>query len=172
LTARFNFGTWYEQVNGLSARLSFGYAKGASKSSYEGDKYVDLDSVAPMKLVTGVAWDDPSKLYGVAVTATFNKGKQATATNRETYTNAGTAITDSSTEYARIPGYGIVDLTGYYQVAKNVKLSGGIYNVTDRKYWDYLSTRDTETSTAQDKADLALATMPGRTFQLGVNVDF
>ncbi|MEG3134565.1 TonB-dependent receptor [Rouxiella sp. T17] len=172
VTARFNFGTWYQQVDGLSARLSFGYAKGASKSSYSGDKYVDLDSVAPMKLVTGVAWDDPSKLYGVAVTATFNKGKQATATNRETYTNAGTAITDSSTEYARIPGYGIVDLTGYVQVAKNVKLSGGIYNVTDRKYWDYLSTRDTETSTAQDKADLALATMPGRTFQLGVNVDF
>ncbi|KQN47622.1 TonB-dependent receptor [Serratia sp. Leaf50] len=172
LSARFNFGTWYQEVNGLSARLAFGYAKGASKSSYNGDKYVDLDSVPPMKLVTGLAWDDPSGLYGVAATATFNKGKQATATNRQTYTNTGTAITDSSTEYARIPGYGIVDLTGYWQVAKNVKLSGGVYNLTDRKYWDYLSTRNNEVSTAQDKADLALATMPGRTFQLGVNVDF
>ncbi|EIC82562.1 TonB-dependent receptor domain-containing protein [Serratia sp. M24T3] len=172
LSARFNFGTWYQQVDGLSARLAFGYAKGASKSSYEGDKYVSLESVAPMKLVTGLAYDDPSKLYGMAVTATFNKGKQATPTNRESYTNTGGNLGSSSTEYARIPGYGIVDLTGYVQVAQNVKISGGIYNVTDRKYWDYLSTRDTETSTAQDKSDLALATMPGRTFQLGVNVDF
>jgi len=57
-------------------------------------------------------------------------------------------------------------------VAKNVRVNGGVYNITDRKYWDYLSSRNIETATNQDANDKALSVMPGRTWQLGVNVDF
>lgn len=172
ISTKFNFGTWFEQVNGLSTTLALGYSEGKSKSSYSGDKYVDLDSVVPMKAIVGVAWDDPAKRYGTALTATFVKGKQATATNRESYSNSGSAITDASSDYMRVPGYGMLDWTAYWQVAKNVRLNGGVYNLTDRKYWDYLSSRNIETGTNQDANDKALAVMPGRTWQLGVNVDF
>lgn len=172
LSGKVNFGTWYEDVQGLSARFAFSYNEGKSKSSYLGDRYVDLESVPPMKAVLGLGWDAPQNEYGAAVTATFVKGKKATATNRQSYTNTGSALTDSTTDYARVPGYGMVDLTAYWQVAKNVKLSGGVYNLTDRKYWDYLSSREMTSDTAQDRNDIALATQPGRTFQLGVNVDF
>lgn len=173
ISTRLNFGTWFEQVNGLSANFALGYNQGKSKSSYSGDKYVDIDSVAPMKAIVGVAWDDPAKRYGAAVTATFVKGKQATATNRESYNNAsGSTLTDATTEYLRVPGYGLVDMSAYWQVARNVKLSGGVYNITDRKYRDYLSSRELTDSTQQDAYDNALAVMPGRAFQLGVNVDF
>lgn len=172
LSTKVNFGTWFEEVNGLSATLAFGYSEGKSKSSYLGDKYIDIDSVAPMKAVVGLAWDDVERGYGAAVIATFVKGKKAEATNRESYTNSGSAITDSSTDYMRVPGYGMVDMTAYWKVTKNVKLSGGIYNLTDRKYRDYLSSRELSGSSQQDVNDQALAVMPGRTFQLGVNVDF
>ena len=173
ISTRLNFGTWFEQVNGLSANFALGYNQGKSKSSYSGDKYVDIDSVAPMKAIVGVAWDDPAKRYGAAATATFVKGKQATTTNRESYNNAsGSTLTDATTEYLRVPGYGLVDMSAYWQVARNVKLSGGVYNITDRKYRDYLSSRELTDSTQQDAYDNALAVMPGRTFQLGVNVDF
>lgn len=172
ISAKFNFGTWFEQVDGLSATLAYGYTEGKSKSSYMGDKYIDLDSVAPMKAIAGVAWDDPAKRYGTALTATFVKGKRATATNRESYNNTGSALTSSSNEYMRVPGYGLLDWTAYWQVAKNVKINGGVYNITDRKYWDYLSSRTQEESTSQDAYDKALAVMPGRTWQLGVNIDF
>lgn len=172
ISAKFNFGTWFEQVDGLSATLAYGYTEGKSKSSYMGDKYIDLDSVAPMKAIAGVAWDDPAKRYGTALTATFVKGKRATATSRESYTNTGSSIGDSSTKYMRVPGYGLLDWTAYWQVAKHVKINGGVYNITDRKYWDYLSSRTLEESTNQDAYDKALAVMPGRTWQLGVNVDF
>lgn len=172
LSTKVNFGTWFEEVNGLSATLAFGYSEGKSKSSYLGDKYIDIDSVAPMKAVVGLAWDDVERGYGAAVIATFVKGKKAEATNRESYTNSGSAITDSSTDYMRVPGYGMVDMTAYWKVTKNVKLSGGIYNLTDRKYRDYLSNRELSGSSQQDVNDQALAVMPGRTFQLGVNVDF
>lgn len=172
ISAKFNVGSWFEQVDGLSATLAYGYAEGQSKSRYMGDKYIDLDSVAPMKLIAGVAWDDPAKRYGTALTATFVKGKRAEASSRETYTNNGTAITDASNSYMRVPGYGMLDWTAYWQVAKHVRLNGGVYNITDRKYWDYLSSRNIEEVTNQDAYDKALAVMPGRTWQLGVNVDF
>lgn len=172
LSTKLNFGSWFEEVNGLSATFALGYSKGKSKSDYSGDSYVDLDSVAPMKAIVGVAWDDPAKRYGAAVTATFVKGKRATDTNRESYSNSGSALTEASSEYMRVPGYGMVDMTAYWQVAKNVKINGGIYNLTDRKYWDYLSSRNLTETTSQDAYDKALAVMPGRTFQLGVNIDF
>ena len=172
ISTKVNYGTLFPQVDGLSSTFALGYNEGKSKSSYAGDKYIDLDSVAPLKAIVGLAWDDKARGYGAALTATFVKGKQATATNRESYTNTGTAITDSTTEYMRVPGYGMVDATAYWQATKNVKLSGGIYNITDRKYWDYTSSRTLTSSNAQERNDINLAVMPGRTFQLGVNVDF
>ena len=63
-------------------------------------------------------------------------------------------------------------MTAYWRVAHNVRLSGGLYNITDRKYRDYLSSRELTSATQQERNDQALAVMPGRTFQLGVNVDF
>nr|WP_223881576.1 TonB-dependent hemoglobin/transferrin/lactoferrin family receptor [Affinibrenneria salicis] len=179
LSAKFNLGTWFGQADGFSTRLAFGYTQGASKSSYSGDKYIDLESVPPMKAIVGVAYDDPSQLYGAALTATFNKGKQATSTDtRKSYNNSGSDVAESTTEYMRVPGYGVVDLTAYYRLSKNVKISGGVYNLTDRKYWDYLSSRNIEAPTSTDAGtdknyyDQQLAIAPGRTFQLGINVDF
>ncbi|VVA46819.1 putative hemoglobin and hemoglobin-haptoglobin-binding protein 3 precursor [Serratia ficaria] len=172
ISSKVNFGTWFPQVNGLSATLAFGYSEGKAKSSYLGDKYVDLDSVAPMKAVIGLAWDDPAQRYGAAITSTFQKGKKASATSRQSYSNSGGSLADPSAEYMRVPGYGLVDLSAYWQVARHVKLSGGVYNLTDRKYWDYLSSRQLTEVTQQDAYNKQLATQPGRSFQLGVNVDF
>lgn len=172
VTTKVNYGTWFPQVDGLSSTFALGYSEGKSKSSYLGDRYIDLDSVAPLKAIVGIAWDDKARGYGAALTATFVKGKQATATSRESYTNSGAAITDASSEYMRVPGYGMVDATAYWQVAKNVRLSGGIYNITDRKYWDYLSSRTLTSTNAQERNDINLSVMPGRSYQLGVNVDF
>ncbi|MBT0724942.1 TonB-dependent receptor [Rosenbergiella sp. S61] len=171
LTTKIHYGEWFPTVSGLSTSFALGYTKGMSKSSLQGDKYIDVDSVAPMKAVIGVAWDDPAQRYGAAVTATFVKGKQAKQTTRDTTTNDRATESDNS-KYLRIPGYGMVDMTAYWRVTPTVKLSGGVYNLTNRKYWDYLSSRDLTTDNAQHQADIALATMPGRTFQLGLNIDF
>lgn len=172
LSARINIGHWFKSVEGLSAVAAYGYSEGKSKSSYLGDKYVDMDSVAPMKAVFGLSWDDPAKRYGASVTSTFVKGKRAAATNRESYANAGAPLTDSSTEYMRVPGYGLVDMTAYWQIVKGVRLNGGVYNVGDRKYWDYLSSRELAQVTLQDNYNKALSVMPGRTWQMGISVDF
>ena len=72
----------------------------------------------------------------------------------------------------RVPGYGMLDWTAYWAGGEERRLNGGVYNITDRKYWDYLSSRNIETSTNQDANDKALAVMPGRTLATGVNIDF
>jgi len=172
ISATLDVGTWFEEVDGLRATLAYGYAEGKAKSRYLGDAYRDLDSVAPMKAIIGLGWDDPAKRYGTALTATFVKGKRATTTSRETYQNSGVPIATAESRYMRVPGYGVVDLSAWWQVAKQVKINGGVYNLTNRKYWDYLSSRTQEMSTLQDSYDNALAVMPGRSWQLGVNIDF
>ena len=103
-----------------------------------------------MKAIVGVAWDDPAKRYGTALTATFVKGKQATATNRESYSNSGSAITDASSDYMRA-GLRHAGLDRVLAGGENVRLNGGVYNLTDRKYWDYLSSRNIETGTNQGR---------------------
>ena len=170
LSSEFNIGKWIEPVNGLSARFAIGYNQGKSKSSYLGDKYIEMDSIAPMKSTIGLAWDDPNKFYGVVITATFQKSKKAEATSRETYGNDGKPIDKSKDDYFRIAGHGIVDLTGYINITKNVKLNGGIYNLTDQKYWDYLS--NNKLYSTSDHKYLDMFTAPGRTFQLGLDIDF
>ncbi|MCJ7461891.1 TonB-dependent receptor, partial [Streptococcus suis] len=102
---------------------------GTSKSYYAGDKDVPLDSVLPRKAIVGVGYDAPARQWGLNLTGTFVAGKQAVATNRDSYLNAGTGLTDSTTELFRVPGYAIFDLAGYWQVAKNVRLNAGIYNL-------------------------------------------
>ncbi|MEC5319925.1 TonB-dependent hemoglobin/transferrin/lactoferrin family receptor [Brenneria populi subsp. brevivirga] len=177
VSAKFNLGTWFERAEGFSARLAYGYTEGASKSSASGDSYIDLDSVTPQKAVVGVAYDDPSSTYGAALIATFNKGKTATyAAGRKLPGNGNNLGSDDYT-FMHVPGYALVDLTAYYRVSKNVRLSGGIYNLTDRKYWDYQTSRNIEAPTSTSASDInyynqQLAIAPGRTFQLGVNVDF
>lgn len=170
LSSEFNIGKWVESANGLSAKFAIGYNQGKSKSSYLGDKYIEMDSIAPMKSVVGLAWDDPNKFYGVAVTATFQKGKKAEATSRESYGNDGRPLPNSKDDYFRIAGHGIIDLTGYINITKNVKLNGGVYNLTDQKYWDYLS--NNKLYSTSDHKYLNMFTAPGRTFQLGLDVDF
>ncbi|QYN42207.1 TonB-dependent receptor domain-containing protein [Gilliamella sp. ESL0443] len=170
LSSEFNIGKWVESANGLSAKFAIGYNQGKSKSSYLGDKYIEMDSIAPMKGVVGLAWDDPNKFYGVAVTATFQKGKKAEATSRESYGNDGRPLPNSKDDYFRIAGHGIIDLTGYINITKNVKLNGGVYNLTDQKYWDYLS--NNKLYSTSDHKYLNMFTAPGRTFQLGLDVDF
>lgn len=172
MSARLDYGAWSETLSGLNTTLALGYAAGKSKSRYPGDSYRALDSVPPLKAVAGIGWDGPEKRYGLALTGTFVQGKRAQATRRESYANTGAPLGGAGERYMRISGYGVLDGSGYWQAAKQVTLRAGVYNLTDRKYRDYLSSRNITESTRQDAWQRALAVMPGRTWQMGVTVEF
>lgn len=176
LTTKINYGKWLDTINGLSTTLAIGYNQGKSKSSYAGDGWVELDSVLPVKGVISMAFDDPQKRYGASITATFVKGKQAIDPVRQNYPNSDKTFDEFAAKneksYMRVPGYSIVDLTAYYNVTKNVNINAGIYNLTDRKYWEYASNKKMPMKSDQDLRDIALGVSPGRTYQLGVTVNF
>lgn len=164
-------GYWLKPLDGISSSLALGYSEGKARSSLAGDRYQDLDSVAPVKAVLALAYDDPTGIWGAALTTTFVKGKQASETNRETVTT-GNVTTANDSKYIHAGGYGLVDLSAYLQLTRNIKLTGGIYNLTNRKYLDYLSSRQLTRTSAQERNDIELAIMPGRTAQIGLNLDF
>ena len=75
----------------------------------------------------------------------------------------------------RTPGYGLVDLTAWWKPVKNVTLSGGVYNVFNKKYW--LSADVNGKATVQGRrnpkpVNLDKDTQPGRNFALNLKVEF
>ncbi|MDR0227414.1 MAG: TonB-dependent hemoglobin/transferrin/lactoferrin family receptor [Burkholderiaceae bacterium] len=171
-SARLDHGQWMPAVKGLYTTWALGISRGTSKSYYAGDKDVPLDSVLPRKAIVGVGYDAPGRQWGLNMTGTFVAGKQAVATNRDSYQNAGPALGDATTALFRVPGYAIFDLAAYWQVGKNVRLNAGIYNLGDKRYWDYASTRNLQPDVARDRRDIELLSSPGRTFAVSMNVAF
>lgn len=104
LSARLDHGQWSPAAKGLYTTWALGLSRGTSKSNYQGDKEVPLETVLPRKAIIGVGYDAPAKQWGMNLTGTFVAGKRATATNRDSYMNAGSALTDSSIVLFRAPG--------------------------------------------------------------------
>jgi hemoglobin/transferrin/lactoferrin receptor protein len=173
LSARLEHGTWSPAAKGIYSTWALGYSKGNSKSNFAGDKKVDLDTVQPAKAIVGVGYDAPEKAWGLNLTGVFVKGKQAIATNRQSFNNnPGATLTDSTTELFRVPGFARFDLSAYWRLSKNVRLSGGIYNLGDKRYWAYSNAHSLQPASAQDRRQIELSTAPGRTFSVALNVDF
>ncbi|MHA4871848.1 TonB-dependent hemoglobin/transferrin/lactoferrin family receptor [Duganella sp. PWIR1] len=171
-SARVDHGRWNPDAKGFYSTWAMGLSRGTAKSNYDGDKDVPLESVLPRKAVIGAGYDAPLKTWGLNLTGSFVAGKQAVATNRDAYTNAGTGLTDSTTALFRVPGHASFDLILYWQVNKNMRLDAGIYNLGDKRYWDYSSARSLQPAVARDRRDIELLTEPGRTAALSLNLTF
>jgi len=173
VSVRLDHGTWMPQMRGLYTTWAAGYSKGTSKSDYAGDKDVELDSIQPAKAIIGIGYDAPEKGWGTNLTGTFVKGKQAQLTNRQSFqNNPGNVLTDSTVEQFSVPGFARFDLSGYWRVNKNMRIVAGIYNLTDKTYWNYSNARNLQPASPQDQRQIALSTAPGRTVAISMNLDF
>jgi hemoglobin/transferrin/lactoferrin receptor protein len=85
-----------------------------------------INSVNPLTGVFGLGYDQES--YGGLLSWTLVKRK-----TRVDDTNFH-APDGSSTQF-KTPGFGLLDLTGFYKVTDDVTVSGGLYNLADKKYW-------------------------------------
>ncbi len=124
---------------GTSLRTSIAWADGENKEDNK-----PLDSVAPLKGVIGLAYDDPAEIWGSEAILTLVQEKKKSD------------ISDSN-DFAS-PGYGIVDLTAYYKPVEDLTLRAGLFNLTDKKYWVWEDVR----GRTSDYAGLDRYTQPGR----------
>lgn len=137
---------------GTSLHTSLAYADGEGQSDGEsGD--TPLNSIAPLKAVLGLDYHSPDDTWGSSLNLTLVEEKFEKD------------MADPS--QARTHGYGLVDLTGYYHINKQLKISGGIYNLTDKKYtvWEDVRGRDADTN-------LDYYSEPGRHFSLSASYAF
>ena len=120
-------GTWniaaaFPRLSGFQAFASVAYARGNDK-----DRDQPLNTIDPMKGVFGLSWQPGEK---------WNAELVMTAVKRKT------RIDDSGSEgedfmFFATPGFVTLDLLAEYHFNNKAHVNLGIFNLTDKKYWQW-----------------------------------
>ncbi|UBM24440.1 TonB-dependent hemoglobin/transferrin/lactoferrin family receptor [Pseudomonas sp. p1(2021b)] len=142
---------------GLYTQGSIAYAYGRNDDTGQ-----PLNAVNPLTGVFGLGYEQPG--YGAQVSWTLVKRK--TRVDDDTFF----APDGQSTKF-RTPGYGVLDLTGFYKVTDDLTVNAGLYNLTDKKYWQWDSVRRYDgqgEAAVTQPANLDRLTAPGRNFAINL----
>lgn len=142
---------------GLYTQGSVAYAHGRNNDTGE-----PLNSVNPLTGVFGLGYDRDD--YGTLLSWTLVKKK-----DRVDDSNFNSP--DGVSSQFKTPGFGILDLTGFYKVTDDVTVSGGLYNLTDKKYWRWDDVRGYDSvgeAAVISPANLDRLTAPGRNFAVNL----
>ncbi|MBX3598367.1 MAG: TonB-dependent hemoglobin/transferrin/lactoferrin family receptor [Rhizobiaceae bacterium] len=124
---------------------SFAYSHGKNT---ETDEYIN--SIPPLRAILGLGYEQET--WGIDVSTTL-------AAARDKVSGTGFAA----------PGYGIVDVTGYWEPeqVKGLRVQAGVYNLFNKKYWNALDVPDGTSPDVYDRYS-----EPGTTFRLAVTQKF
>ena len=162
LILRAELGAWAPAMQGYHVDVATGVAKGRSFNTLTGDSG-GLASVAPAKSALTFGYDHANELFGLALTAVHAGAKQA----------SNDLLTGTAAPRFSVPSYTIFDLSTYWNVHKNAKIVVGVYNLTDRKYWDYAAARSLSAgTTAATRAEIERYAKPGRNVAASLSVNF
>jgi hemoglobin/transferrin/lactoferrin receptor protein len=120
-----------------------------------------LNSVQPFKLVAGLAWDAAGGRYGGQLIGNFVSAKKRV--NEDLTQTGPTAPVPLTTA-----GYATVDMTGYLRLGKQATLNLAVFNLFDRKYYDWSAV----SGLTGNDARLAAHTSPGRTVSATLRMEF
>lgn len=134
--------------NGIYTRAALSYARGEDEDT--GDL---ISSVPPFKGILAVGFQ--KETWGTELQFTGVAG-----------------VSDSSTVSFKAPGYGLFNLTGWWEPeqVKGLRVQAGVYNIFDKTNWDALETKDLSITTAS--ANKGFYSEPGRTFKISLTQRF
>lgn len=144
---------------GLYSKGAIAYAHGRNDETGQ-----PLNSVNPLKGVFGLGYDQDT--YGALVSWTLVK-KQNRVDSATFFTPTGIKANGPF----KTPGFGIVDLTDFYKVTDELTVNGGLYNLTDKKYWNWDDVRSYDgvgEAGVTSPASLDRLTQPGRNFAINL----
>ena len=121
-TGNWNIGATFPGLNGFQAYASLAYARGNDK-----DRDQPINSIDPMKGVFGLSWQPNEK---------WNAELVLTAVKRKTRID-GTGSEGEDFLYFATPGFVTLDLLGEYRFNKHAYINLGIFNITDKQYWQW-----------------------------------
>lgn len=145
LKAGVELGEWSSALQGWSLR-------GAASWQYGQDLTAErpLHSVDPARASIGLVFDGED--WGMSLHGRFAAGKRRMA-EPDTFAS---------------PGYGVLDLLAHWDFAPGATINAGVFNLTDRKYWDWADVPGVPASSAV----LDRYTRPGRNFGVSVAVSW
>lgn len=162
LSLRAELGAWAPALTGYHIDAATGVAHGRATNRQTG-KTAGMASVAPAKTSLTFGYDHASELFGLALSVSHAGDKQA----------PDDVISGVTTPRFKVPSYTVLDLSTYWNVNKNARVVVGVYNLTDRKYWDYAAARALPAgTTAVTRADIERYAKPGRNVAASLEVNF
>ena len=120
----------FELPEGISTRFAASYTEGE-----DGDKQ-PLNSVNPWNAVTSLDYDSPNNTWGSSIALNYYAEKKTSDINP-----SADLTTSPNGVQAATPSATVIDLTAYYRPIKDLTLSAGLFNLTDRKYWKWSDVR-------------------------------
>jgi len=152
LTLDADLGVWNPAIKGAKLTLAGGVQRSKATNRRTGQES-ELASTLPKKASLIASWDDPAQRGGAAFAIVHTRAKQA---ERDVIGGVNTA-------FFAIPSSTVMDLTGYWNISEHASINAGIYNLGDKKYWDYASSRSLPAATsAVTIADMERQARPGR----------
>jgi hemoglobin/transferrin/lactoferrin receptor protein len=142
---------------GLYTQGSVAYLYGRNDDSGQ-----PLNSINPLTGVFGLGYDQDN--YGALLSWTLVKRK-----TRVDSTSFKTP--DGTSTQFKTPGYGVLDLAGFYKVTDDVTVNAGLYNLTNKKYWQWDDVRGYDSvgeASVTQPANLDRLTQPGRNFAVNL----
>jgi len=147
-----DLGQWHQDLRGAKLTLAGGIQRSKARNLRSGLES-ELASTLPKKASLIAAWDDPAQRGGAALAVVHTRAKHAQSD----------VIGGVTTPFYTIPSSTVLDLTGYWNISDHASITAGIYNLADKKYWDYASSRGLAAATnAVTAADIERQARPGR----------
>lgn len=131
-------------------RGGYGYTKGT------GEDGRGLESISPHQLKLGLGQKAARWNWELAATHTAAK-KQGD-------------VPQSSSALFLSPSFTVVDLTAQMELRKGLRLTLGLFNLTDRKYWNWADVRGV--TAASERAAIDAYSQPGRNLRASLVMDF
>lgn len=147
--------------NGVTLKTAMAYTKGTMQN--EGEPSQPLNTVNPFSAVLGVRFE-PSERWFVQTDLLFQLAKSQSDIASGTCLNARRQSIPCFTP----PSSFVVDLRGGYRFTKHVIAYLGVFNLFDRKYWNWSDVR----GIAQSSPVLDAYSAPGRNVSVSMKMDF
>lgn len=150
-------------TRGLSATLAVSYAHGDTIGTNGAE--LPLQSVDPLKAVGGIGYDAPDRRFGGRLMATYGGQKEIARTRGSScYAVTAGAMPNCFTG----SDFVTFDITAYARLTDSLTVRGGVFNLTDRKYWLWQDIRGlAATSTVRDAYS-----QPGRNGSVSISYRF
>ena len=138
--------------------LQYAYAKSDGKDTTTNSP---INSVQPESFVAGIGYDSPDGNWGSELILTLNGRKTD-------IDDSAIQPTEPAVQVFETPGFSTYDWVGYYNFTDQVKLNWGVFNLTDKQYWQWNDVLVQEASSTL----LPRLTQPGRNASITVRVEF